>query len=55
MTRARKIIGVVVLIFVIYAVLNSPEQSANVVKDAFGQIEDGIRAIGRFFDTLLRG
>lgn len=55
MPKARKIIIAVVLIFVVYAVINSPEQSADVVKQAFDQIVRGLQAIGTFFDSLISG
>jgi len=53
-TRSRRIILVIVLIFAIYAVVVSPNQSAGVVRDAFDTLADGIQAIFRFFDALLR-
>jgi hypothetical protein len=53
--KARKIILVIVLVFVVYAVINSPEQSADVVKSAFDTLLDGLQSIGLFFDRLLTG
>ena len=54
MTRTRRVVVIVLLVFAAYAIINSPVQSAQVVNSAFDQIMDGIRAIGRFFDVLLR-
>jgi hypothetical protein len=44
---------VLLVIFVIYAVINDPTQSANVTGNAWGRIEDAISSIGTFFDALL--
>lgn len=53
MSRARKVILLIILIFAVYAILNSPQQSAEVVKSAFAQLLEGLRAIGQFFDSLI--
>lgn len=55
MPRARKIILILVLVFLIYAVINSPDQSAEVVNSAFDILVDGLQSIARFFDQLLAG
>ncbi len=54
MTRSRRIILAIVLTFVIYAIVVSPNESANIVRDAFDTVADGVQAIFRFFDALLR-
>ena len=52
-SRTRQIIVVIVLAFVVYAVVNSPQQSANVVNDAWGSIKHGLHSVGTFFNTLI--
>ena len=53
MTRTRRAIVAIIVIFLIYAVLNDPGQSANVTGNAWDHIKDGISNIGTFFDDLL--
>ena len=53
MTRTRQIILFLVVIFVIYAIYNSPTKSANAVQAAWGVLVAGVEAIFRFFDALL--
>jgi hypothetical protein len=55
MTRTRRIILGLVLIFIIYAVVASPDQSADTARDMTDAVSDGVRAIFRFFDALLEG
>ncbi|MEO8830588.1 hypothetical protein [Lapillicoccus sp.] len=54
MTRVRKILGWVLLIFLVYAIIKSPAQAADIVRTAFDIIAQGVQAIGSFFDALLR-
>jgi hypothetical protein len=51
--RVRRALLVIAVIFVIYAVINDPTQSAGVTGDAWDRIKDGINSVGTFFDTLL--
>jgi hypothetical protein len=51
--RVRKGLLVILVIFVIYAVINDPTQSANVTGNAWDQIKSGLHSVGTFFDTLL--
>ncbi|MDQ1294049.1 MAG: hypothetical protein QG608_1932 [Actinomycetota bacterium] len=54
-TRTRRITASLVGIFVVYAVLASPDQSADVVRNAWSQLGDGVGSVGEFFDALLQG
>ncbi len=54
MTRTRRIVVFLLVIFAIYAVVVSPDQSADIVRSAFTTLADGIQAIFDFFDALLR-
>ena len=49
----RKALIALVVIFLVYAVINSPTQSGQVTANVWGDIKDGISAVGTFFDTLL--
>lgn len=53
MAKARKIILIVLLVFFVYAVFQSPEKAADIVSNIWGVIVDGFNAIQRFFNSLL--
>lgn len=53
MPKVRRALLAILIIFIIYAVLNDPTQSANVTGNAWDQIKDGVGAIGTFFNTLI--
>jgi hypothetical protein len=52
-TRVRRALLVLAVIFVIYAVINDPTQSASVTSNAWDHIKSAISAVGTFFDALL--
>ena len=54
MTRTRRIVLAIVLVFVIYAVVVSPTKSADLVRSIVDLITNAIQALFRFFDALLR-
>jgi hypothetical protein len=54
-TRTKNILGVLVVIFVLYAIIVSPQQAADFVRTAFQAIADGVRAIFDFFDAVING
>lgn len=49
----RQVFWTVVIVFVIYAVLTSPSQSADVAGGAWDQIKVGFGHVTTFFDELL--
>jgi hypothetical protein len=51
--KVRRALLALLIIFVIYAILNSPTQAANVTSNAWDQIKEGLSAVGTFFNTLL--
>lgn len=53
MARVKKILLWVVVAFVVYAVIKSPDQAAGVAKDGGSLLGDGVKSIGQFFDALL--
>ncbi len=53
MAKARKVILIVVLVFFVYAIFQSPEKAADIVTNIWGVIVDGFNAVRRFFNSLL--
>ena len=53
MPRVRRALLVILIIFIIYAVINDPTQSASITGNAWDRIKDGASSIGTFFDTLI--
>ena len=53
MSRVRKILGWVLLAYVVYAIIKSPTQAADVVKTSFEILAEGVRSIFAFFDSLI--
>jgi hypothetical protein len=53
MANAQKAVGAIVVIFALYAVINSPETSAYYVKETFEFLSSAVRAIFRFFDSVI--
>jgi len=52
MTRTRRIILLIVLAFVIYAVVTSPAQAADFVKTVFEWLASAVRSVFDFFNAL---
>ncbi len=42
-----------IIIFCVYAVIQSPDQAANMVKTATNGVAQGLKSVGNFFDALL--
>ena len=53
MSNTRKIIMLIVVAFIVYAVFTAPGQSANTVDRAWETLKDGFDSITTFFDALL--
>ena len=53
MAKTRKVILIIVLVFFVYAIFQSPEKAADIVTNIWGVIVDGFNAIQRFFNSLL--
>jgi hypothetical protein len=52
--KVRRALLVILVIFVIYAVINDPTQSASVTSNAWDRIKEGAGSIGTFFDALIK-
>lgn len=55
MHRLKKILGWVVLAFVVYAIVKSPTQAADIARTAWDILAQGVRSIFAFFNALLGG
>lgn len=53
MAKTRKVILIILLVFFVYAVFQSPEKAADIVTNIWGVLVDGVNAIRRFFNSLL--
>jgi hypothetical protein len=53
MTRTRRIILLIVLAFVIYAVVTSPTLAAGYVQMFFTWVANAVRSVFQFFNALL--
>lgn len=53
MSNTRKVILIVVVAFIVYAIFTEPGQSANTVDRAWETMKDGADAVTTFFDALL--
>lgn len=54
MKNVKKILGWVLVAFLVYAIVKSPTQAADIVRTAFDILAQGVQSIFAFFDTLLR-
>ena len=53
MAPVKKIVLWLLVIFALYAILVSPDDAASLVGTIWDILVNGIKNIGRFFDTLL--
>ena len=53
MSNTRKVILIIVVAFIVYAIFTRPGQSANTVDSAWATMKDGADAVTTFFDALL--
>ena len=53
MRRVWKILGWILVIYIVYAIIRSPAQAAEVVRGTFEILANGVRSIATFFDSLL--
>ena len=49
----KKIVLWLLTIFLLYAILTSPDAAANIVGSAWDVIANGVSNIGKFFDSLI--
>ena len=54
MPPVKKIVMWLVVVFLLYAILTSPESAADIFGSAWDVVANGVGNIGTFFDSLLR-
>ncbi len=54
MPPVKKIVMWLVVIFLLYAVMTSPNDAANIFGSAWDVVSNGVRNIATFFDSLIR-
>ena len=52
--RVKKVTGWLLIAFLVYAVVKSPTQAADIVRTSFDVLSQGVQAIFTFFDALMR-
>ncbi len=55
MPPIKKIVLWLVVVFLIYAIVTSPTDAADIFGSAWDVVVNGVKNIAAFFDTLLRG
>jgi hypothetical protein len=55
MPPIKKIVLWLVVIFLVYAIVTSPESAADIFGSAWEIVVNGVKNIASFFDSLLRG
>lgn len=55
MPPVKKIVMWLVVVFLLYAILTSPQSAADIFGSAWDVVANGVRNIGTFFDSLLGG
>jgi hypothetical protein len=52
--RVKKILMLLVVIFIIFAVTQHPDMSAGAVHSALVKVGNGIQSVGHFFNVLFK-
>jgi hypothetical protein len=55
MPPIKKIVMWLVVVFLVYAVVTSPDDAASIFGTAWDVIVNGVKNVAEFFDSLLRG
>jgi hypothetical protein len=55
MPPIKKIVLWLVVIFLIYAIVTSPQNAADIFASAWDIVVNGVKNVAAFFDSLLRG
>ncbi|BDZ56479.1 hypothetical protein FB554_3328 [Barrientosiimonas humi] len=53
MARVRQFVPWVIAAFLVYAVITSPDKSADTVRNLWDILAQGVRNIGQFFGNLM--
>jgi|PlaIllAssembly_1097288.scaffolds.fasta_scaffold2621776_1 hypothetical protein len=52
--RVKKFLWITLVIFIIYAIVVSPNDAANVVRTALGKLGNGLNSVGQFVNALMK-
>lgn len=55
MTRRRQVIGIIVIVFILYAIYTSPAKSADAVHAIWSFIVKAMTSVFAFFNHLING
>jgi hypothetical protein len=55
MPPIKKIVMWLVVVFLLYAILTSPADAAEIFGSAWDVVKNGVANVASFFDTLIRG
>lgn len=55
MPPVKKIVMWLVVVFLLYAILTSPQSAADIFSSAWDVVVGGVKNVGAFFDKLLGG
>ena len=55
MPPIKKIVMWLVVIFLLYAILTSPNEAADIFGSAWDIVVNGVTNVANFFDSLIRG
>lgn len=52
--RVKKFLWITLVIFIVYAIVVSPTDAANVVRTALGKLGNGLNSVGQFVNALMK-
>jgi hypothetical protein len=52
--RVKKFLWITLVVFIIYAVVVSPENAAVVVRSALSKLGNGLNSVGQFVNALMK-
>jgi hypothetical protein len=52
--RVKKFLWITLVIFIVYAIVVSPNDAANVVRTALGKLGNGLNSVGQFVNALMK-
>jgi hypothetical protein len=53
--RVKKVLMILVIVFIVYAVVVSPSEAAGVVRSAITKLGSGLNSVGKFVNALMKG
>jgi cell shape-determining protein MreC len=52
--RVKRFLWLALIVFIVYAVIVSPNEAANVVRTALGKLGSGLNSVGQFVNALMK-